>query len=230
LFALQQRSSVRTIAFMLGSLCLLLAVASPAFSNRWLGTLEDQYPSAACTAEAKDRPIVALAGGFNRGYSNLGLAQRLSNASKNRVIAAAQLTPPGGTLIFSGGSIRANQRPKEATAMAALGRPLLAEGVQLQLETRSEDTYSNATETAQLFEQLSLSKDIVLVTSASHMPRAAGVFTKQGFTVCAHAVDPLQSRTDFWRTLLPRVTAIPKTSHAIHEWIGYYYYAFRGWL
>ncbi|MGB0867897.1 MAG: YdcF family protein [Granulosicoccaceae bacterium] len=210
-------------------LLLLCGLASPLFANRWLGTLEDQYPSAACTEEAQEIPTVALAGGFHGGYSNLGLAQRLSNASKNRALAAAAMVPEGGTLILSGGSIRP-ERPKEANAMAEFIGPLLAPNVQLNLEVDSRDTRTSAIAVGQMMDSLGLARDVVLVSSAAHMPRAAAVFKAQGFELCAHSVDPLQATVDAWTAALPRVTAIQKTNQAIHEWVGILFYRQQGWI
>lgn len=230
LLALTLRRCARCAVMLSALLALLVIVASPVLANRWLGTLEDQYPSAACTAEAQSKVTVALGGGFLGGYSNLGLAQRLTDASKNRALAAAAIVPSEGMLVLSGGSLRPAEQPNEADAMAELVRPFLADSVQLLTETESTDTSSNAAYVAALFEQRQLERDIVLVSSASHLPRAAAIFKKHGFKVCAHGVDPQQATLDAWTAYLPRVSAIQKTSLAIHEWTGIYYYRHLGWI
>ena len=229
LLALYLRRCARCAILLSGILLLLIALASPYFANRWLSTLEDQYASAACTAEANQKPTVVLAGGISGGYSNLGVIQRLSEASKNRALAAASIVPNNGLLFLSGGSLRPGQ-PNEADAMAELIRPMIADGVKLIAEVDSTSTYTNAISIGNLFDQMNLEREIVLISSASHMPRAAATFKQQNFKVCAHSVDPKQSQVYSWTALLPQVTAIQKTSSAIHEWSGFLYYRQAGWL
>ncbi len=229
LLALFQRNCARCAVLLTGLTVLLILIASPFFANRWLGMLEDQYPSAACSVEAKKVPIVALAGGYSSGYSNLGMSSRLSNSSKNRALAAANIAPEDSLLFLSGGSIRAGQA-NEADAMAELIQPMLADGVQLRTEIESTDTYTNAVAIGLVLDQMSVERKIVLISSASHLPRAAAVFEKQGFQVCAHSVDPLQAQVYLSTAFLPRSTAIERTRIAIHEWIGMMYYKHLDWI
>ena len=223
MLALSMRRCASCAIMLLVLLLLLILVASPVLTNRWLGTLEDQYPTAACGDEAQNIPTVALAGGLVSGFSNLGLTQRLSDASKNRTLAAAAIVPSNSLLILSGGSPHP-ERANEAEAMAELARPILADGVKLIAEIQSTDTKSNAFYVGALLDNMELERNIVLVTSRWHLPRSVETFERQGFKVCAHGVDPRQGHVDSWTALLPRVTAIQKTSISIHEWVGMLYY------
>lgn len=228
LLALCIRRCARCAVMLSGILLLMVLLASPMFANRWLGTLEDQYPSAACAAEAQHSPTVVLAGGINRGYSNLSQVARLSDASKNRALGAASIVPSNGLLFLSGGSLLAGF-PTEADVMAELIRPMISSGVKLLTENDSTSTYTNAVSMGTLFDQMQLERKIVLVSSASHLPRAVAAFKQQGFEICAHSVDPRQSQVYAWTGLLPMTSAIQKTSMAVHEWTGILYYRHIGW-
>ena len=50
-------------------------------------------------------------------------------------------------------------------------------------EPDSQNTYEDAKYTAELFDSAGLQKEILLVTSAAHMPRSVELFQKQGFIV-----------------------------------------------
>ena len=224
LFSLFKRRCLRCLITSLMTLCLLVAISSPAFSNRWLATLEDAYPLRHCDVESSTRPVVVLGGGMSGGYSSFAAQQRLSDASKNRALAAAEIVKPGGILFIAGGKARNRRTDSEADAMGDLIAPVLAEGVTVAKEVDSESTYQNALNLAPMFDQMELPKDIVLVTSAWHMSRAVGVFRKRGFEVCTYGVDPLQHIGVPLTTLWPQVSALNKTKIAIHEWVGWYFY------
>lgn len=224
LFSLFGRRCLRCLLMSLMTLCLLVAVSSPGFSNRWLATLEDAYPLRHCDVESSERPVVVLGGGMSGGYSDFAAQQRLSNTSKNRALAAAEIVKTDGILFIAGGKARNRRTDSEADAMSDLVAPVLAEGVTVAKEVDSETTYQNALNLESMFDQMNLPKDIVLVTSAWHMRRAVGVFRKRGFEVCTYGVDPLQHIGVPLTTIWPQVTALKKTQIAIHEWVGWFFY------
>lgn len=230
LFSLTGRRCLRCVFMSFLSLSLLVLIASPAFANRWLATLEDAYPLRQCDIENSTRPVVLLAGGMTGGYRDFSPAQRLSNTSKNRALAAADVVKADGMLFIAGGKARNRKDMSEAHAMEQLLIPLLAEGVTVATEVDSKNTYENAKNIDTLFAQMNLPKDIVLITSAWHMPRAVGVFEKLGFDICTYGVDPLQHIGVPITTLWPQVTALQKTNIAVHEWVGSLFYQRQGYL
>ena len=73
--------------------------------------------------------------------------------------------------------------------------------------------------------------NVLLVTSAVHMPRAAACFRQQGVNVvpapCDHLAGPVQlSATSFW----PNATAGVKFQTAAREWLGLTWYRLKGRL
>jgi uncharacterized SAM-binding protein YcdF (DUF218 family) len=96
---------------------------------------------------------------------------------------------PQVRVVFTGGSgLLVPSGPQEADVA---GRLLVALGLakeRLTLESRSRDTYENATLTARLVAPKP-DERWLLVTSAWHMPRAMGTFRKAGFNVEPWPVD-----------------------------------------
>lgn len=230
LFGLFGRGCLRCAVLSSVALCLLVLVASPAFANRWLATLEGAYPLQHCDIENNTRPVVVLAGGMTAGYREFPAMQRLNSASKNRALAAAAIVKPQGQLFIAGGRARNRRISTEADAMESLILPMLAEGVVVTKETDSESTYENGRNMHRFFEKQGLAKDIVLVTSALHMRRAVGVFQNYGFEVCTYSVDPLQHIGVSWMALWPQVSALNKTRLTLHEWVGWLFYRQEGFL
>lgn len=73
---------------------------------------------------------------------------------------------------------------------------------------------------------------IILVTSAIHMPRAAGAFRKVGFDVVAAPADfqtgwGESSAMCRW---IPATGALGGSSRALREWLGLSVYRLRGWV
>ena len=93
-----------------------------------------------------------------------------------------------------------------------------------------EDTSRNTEEGAKIsFDHINPGNTPwVLITSASHMPRAVGLFRKAGWTIWAHPVDYKTmpgGPTNWW----PRWPGSLGTfSHAIYEWGGLIYAKLRG--
>lgn len=229
-FGLFGRRCVRCLFMSFATLCLLILISSPGFANRWLASLEDAYPLRHCVVEDNSRPVVVLGGGMDGGYGDFPSDQRLSNTSKNRALAAAELVKPHGLLFIAGGKARNRRTDAEADAMHVLVEPRLAEGVTVVTEVDSESTHQNALNLHSIFEQMHLPKDIVLVTSAWHMRRAVGVFRQRGFDVCTYGVDPQQHIGVPLTTLWPQTTALQKTKIALHEWVGWYFYRQQGFI
>jgi uncharacterized SAM-binding protein YcdF (DUF218 family) len=128
----------------------------------------------------------------------------------------------------------------EADDMSALMQLLGVPPEALWLEAESQNTYENALYTRQLLDEAGLN-DILLVTSAMHMPRSAPLFEAQGLRVTPAPTDFLVSDAEWqhlWRggptvtiiNLLPNAEYLVYTSRAMKEYIGLFVYGLRGWL
>ena len=75
-------------------------------------------------------------------------------------------------------------------------------------------------------------KSALLVTSASHMPRAMATFRRAGVPVVAATTDVSvvdSGHIDVFEWL-PSADALAATTGAIREWLGYWVYRVRGYL
>ena len=98
------------------------------------------------------------------------------------------------------------------------------------LDTASRNTYENAVQARALIEERGLS-DIILVTSAAHMPRSMGCFRKVG-------LDPRPYPVDFrsgWGkydpfSLLPNVDYLQESTMAVREYVGLIMYWLQGYI
>lgn len=163
------------------SFCLLIIVASPIFTDLLFGLLESWHAPAAPPQPGSYDAIVVLAGGVLPAGS-IRPTDELTDFSRHRTACGADLYIQGMAprLLLSGGDALIGRRgPKEADVMKRWAMRLGVPEPAILLEDRSRTTYENAVETRRILGPAS----IILVSSASHMPRAVALFAKQGFRV-----------------------------------------------
>lgn len=226
---------------------LLLALAALWLGgNRWVSkiaaySLESHYPPLTTLPTAD--VIVVLGGG-----TEILLPPRQTyelNASGDRLLYAAWLYQQNVAehLVVSGGTVPRVQPNVGLTEAEAMGAVLSIMGVPeeaLWLEPLSRNTYENAVLTRELLAEKGIS-EIVLVTSAVHMPRSVALFEKQGFNVTPAPTDYRSTDAD-WLLLktadplthfyhfLPNSENLQLTSWAMKEYMGLFIYRLRGWL
>lgn len=223
-----QRGVRRLYPLSLIVLATYLWFASPLGANIMVGALEADSPATG-TCGADTRPVyVVLAGGKRGTPSGETDIARLLEASFRRTVEGARLAQghPGSLLVLTGGT---GSAVTEADLMRHLAITMGVDPATILIERWSETTYESAVGVARLLQPLGVRR-LHLVTSAMHMPRAAAVFRRQGFDVCPHPVDSRYLRPDPLEALLPQVTALVKTTDALHEMLGYAWYAMTGRL
>jgi uncharacterized SAM-binding protein YcdF (DUF218 family) len=161
------------------------------------------------------------------------------NEAGDRILHGARLYRAGKAplLIVSGGRVAelAEGGNPEAEDMAAiaqlLGVPL---GAIIQ-ETASRNTYENALGVQKVLQERQIN-DILLVTSAFHMPRSLRVFTKLGIKVTPAPADFLAVQPNEaldWSgwilDCLPTAEAQQVTNLILKEYVGLWVYQLRGW-
>lgn len=98
------------------------------------------------------------------------------------------------------------------------------------LEPGSESIYKNAPFTPRICQNRGID-EIVLVTSAWPMRRALGAFQSAGLDVVPAPVDYQGIRRFFPPSaFLPNVRGLAKTTTAFHEYLGYQYPQWQGWV
>jgi uncharacterized SAM-binding protein YcdF (DUF218 family) len=86
------------------------------------------------------------------------------------------------------------------------------------IERKSRDTYENAWMSKEMVKPAE-GQTWLLVTSASHMPRAMGCFRKAGWNVLPIPCDHVAA-TGSWQPSLDAVTSIGRFHKGLHEWVG----------
>ena len=210
----------------------ILAFASWPVGMAMLRALEDDYPptlpAAAPTADA----IVVLGGAtfppvpprleidVDDGFDRLLHGLRLWRAGK-----APWLILSGGAMPELDGS-----PVTEAASLRSLALEYGVPDTALVLEERSRTTRENALYVAEILRARGLRR-VLLVTSASHMRRALGVFQALG-------IDAVPAPTDYRAVpaplnpgrLLPRLDALEYSTWALKEYVGCWVYRARGWM
>jgi len=163
------------------SLLLLVILSSPLVATPLIGSLESWYHTPQLAPSDRFDAIVVLGGGIEEKGS-LRPATEPSSSSRNRTTCAVDLYQQGyaPTLVLTGGDARIfGKGPQEAVEMKRWAVRLGVPESATKIDTEARNTYENATGTKRLLGPAS----ILLVSSASHLPRAVPVFTKQGFRV-----------------------------------------------
>lgn len=165
------------------------------------------------------------------------------NGAADRLLYAAHLYHQGVApkLLLSSGYITwMSERNAPAEDMAEILKMLGVPEEVLWLETESRNTYENALYTRRILEEQGIDQ-VILVTSALHMPRSVALFEKQGFEVIPAPVDYNITQVSWERlwepdpvvqvfNLLPSVGNLQDTTEALKEYIGIFVYGLRGWL
>lgn len=213
----------RHVAVGLVAACLLLATPLGANSLVWL--IERKLSAGQDCTSPSDGPIVLMAGGFVTRPSSRSDFGSLSLASLRRVGAAvALLAPPSRAgLIVSGGG----DEPviTEADVMAELAQQLGIAPGRVVIERQSRTTWASAAELSRLTP--ALPRQVRLVTSSLHAPRARLALERHGFMVCVHSWESQFIPPSSLGYLLPQSSSLVKAEVALHELIGLAWYRLR---
>ena len=184
-----RRAKVATLMPMALCLAALMPEARPYIGNALLGPLEARFERTKLDDTQSVAGFIALGGG------------------DERIVEAARLTRahPGAKLVITGHGEKAVQLAN------ASGLP----PDRILIEPAAQNTFENAQFTAPLLGDQANAR-WVLVTSASHMPRAVGCFRKANIAIEAWPIDDV---IDDWRD---------KLSIALHEWLGMLAYRLQG--
>ena len=214
--------------FGLVAFFLVFVLGNPMVAGTLNGFLESRYPSFDSSTTRQFDAVAVLGGGVG-GRGSLRPSDQLSPLSLQRTVCGADLFTQGVAprIIFSGGDASVfGQGPVEAMEMKRLALRLGVPEEAILLEGQSRNTYEQAVGTRQLLGEAS----VVVVTSASHIPRAVGLFRKQGLDATAYPCGYRSKDLPFDLSgvnpfdLLPTVGALRTSTAAIHEIVGYVVY------
>jgi len=213
----------------IGALALLLMGFTP-LGAMLAAPLEARFREAPRDLPAAPDGIIVLGGAANAELSAERNWPVLSEAAERLTTPIALMRKyPEARLVFSGGSAALLGPPYSETEVAKqFWNDVGLDESRVFFEGRSRNTLENAVFARELV-QPKAGERWLLVTSATHMPRAMGVFRKAGFPVIAFPVD-YRTRRDVWRLEFPggALGAMTLVESAAHEWAGLIAYWLTG--
>jgi len=178
----------------------------------------------------KDYDAVVVLGGITGyGASANPFALVQYNDNIERLLVAYEIIRTGHarTVVLSAGPPAPPGRRSEAVL---LSEQLLHWGVapdQLVVEGQSRNTRENAVESAAIVRQHGW-RNVLIVTSAFHMPRAHGCFRAVGLDVDTLPVD-YRAMGITRQSWMPHASSLFQSEHVLHEFFGRWVYQLRGY-
>ncbi|GAB4276188.1 MAG: YdcF family protein [Oscillatoriaceae cyanobacterium] len=185
--------------------------------------------------------IVVLGGGIQPGIKPRPWVE-VSDAG-DRILYGALLYRQGKApyLILSGGRIEwKGGGPPESADMAKIAEAMGVPPEVIFQDPDSHNTYENAVNVRKILDAKNIKGPVLLVTSASHMPRSLGVFRRQGIEAIPAPTDffltqqELEELKGTWQSrllnILPDAYHLHKITQNLKEYIGSGVYRLRGWM
>jgi len=220
------------VRLLIVSVALLLAFSSKVVERALVRSLENQFPDSGL--DVPPAQAIVVLGGAIRMPSGIHHFSGLIDSS-DRLLVAFQLYRAGKAplILCSGGNnpIGATGDIPESTRMAGLLEEWNVPAAAVRIERGSINTHENAVGSYQALAPGGVRR-ILLVTSAMHMPRAAGAFRRAGFQVVAVPADFHSGwgEPGVLTEWLPRADNLVCSEAALHEWLGIAIYRLRGWI
>ena len=223
----------------LGWTLLAVALLASAFEignvpARLLASLERPYVSVNADIEPADAVLVL--GGYGQPAPNGSLTGLEVNDAGDRLVAGIELVRhgKGKVLVLSSGGRGEPPEPLEAIAARNLVESwkVLPPTAKVELLGACINTRDEAVKMVELAKARGW-KQIILVTSAWHLRRAAALFKKAGLEVIPVGCDfqgtaALQGERHF--AFVSRTSSLVLLKLWLEETVGYAYYRLRGWV
>jgi uncharacterized SAM-binding protein YcdF (DUF218 family) len=223
------RGHYRAGTRLTGTVAVLLTLIALLPVDDWvLSPLETRFAVNPELPETVDG-IIVLGGGEEPGMSSLwGRPQTNEAGERFSAFVALARRYPQAQLVFSGGS----GNPFDQTHRGAdVAKVLLAsQGLDLSrllFERESRNTWENALNTKTLV-QPATGQHWLLVTSASHMPRAVGIFCRLGWPVIPYPVDQRSNPGFSFSVGWNPARRLETLNTGAHEWLGLLAYRLSG--
>jgi uncharacterized SAM-binding protein YcdF (DUF218 family) len=208
------------VAAVVAAILELLIMSFPPIADAMMGYLEDQARVAErATPRCCFDAIVVLGGGVAPAIPPVRNDPSLTD-SADRVWLAARLYRSGAAprIIVSGGGFIASSNELATTEAEAMRRFLLDLGVPdgaIVAEDKSNNTIENIHNVRPMVQD----RQVALVTSAFHMPRALAIARTVGLDAAAFPTNyhALPAARPFWQNWLPSLDALSESTIALHE-------------
>jgi uncharacterized SAM-binding protein YcdF (DUF218 family) len=200
------------------SLVFLMSI-SPV-SDLLLRPVEGRYPPLDPAAETAfhAEAVVLLGGGLTPEGVGKSRGAALSQSAMRRTVYAARLARRLGLpVIASGGRVVPDPaREAEAAVAARMLEELGVPPKMILQEAESRTTWENALRIRDTYGP----RRVLLVTSASHMPRAVACFQRLGIAVLPAPTDYLSKGSAYFLDWLPAADALEGSLTALREYVG----------
>lgn len=217
------------------------AFASSPVSMVLLARLENRYPPLLDTKGVQDVDTIVLLTGAAWEDPHVPLTSQVGETTVSRLLEVIRLfyLIPRAKIMISGGPLDTDERDMPVSKI--VGDLATVTGIpreRILLETNSTNTYENGVEIKKILGE----EPFILVTSASHLPRAIAVFQKLGLS-------PIPAPADFRAirnkphvnasmgelvkvmiSALPSPDNLAHSERALHEYAGFTWYWLRGWI
>jgi len=224
----RQRAGVFTVLAGVG---VLWVFSMPVVADRLVRQLEAGWSEVPVEALPVADAVVVLGGAFSWGNGEWTYPDAGGNVDRYWHAARVFHAGKAGLVILSGG--RAPQRTGGATEAEA-GAVFLADMdvpcSAMILDNEAMTTRENAVYVAEIIEARGL-ESLHVVTSASHMRRSLAALGGVDAELIPVATDfAVADNPGFTiRRFLPSASGLSRSTRAVHELIGYWYYRIRGW-
>jgi len=224
---LTRRAMLGKILISFGIIIFIL-MSMPFLSDKLLQPLESKYPALHFpvgpiiqgNSRKSPRWIVVLAGGYNVDR-DIPLSSRHVEATLFRLVEGIYIHKklPNTKLLLSSGKDGGEGMRKLSIALGVEKKAIVVE--KLSRNTQEQAIY---------IQKITKKDPFIMVTSASHMPRAMEIFRKIG-------MDPIPAPSDHWANryymnpvfrYTPSAKAIYKTNQAIYEYMGHIWGKLQG--
>jgi uncharacterized SAM-binding protein YcdF (DUF218 family) len=215
-------------SLLIAATAIFLITSNPLISDQMMGYLEAGQLKKSVDEVQKADVIVVLSGMLTTIETSKGLDFEWSDP--DRFFGGSELirSDKASFLIFTGGKLPWQKiNSTEGEVLAKYAKSFGVDASLIQITKEVQNTEDEAKAVKELLTPKDLNK-IILVTSAFHMPRAKGLFEKQGFEVQAYPVDfKVEANTITILDFLPSAFAMKNFEFALRELLGRAYYQIK---
>jgi uncharacterized SAM-binding protein YcdF (DUF218 family) len=223
------RNPIRKKKLFFTTLIVFYFFSNPFIADEFVRAYEERNQT--FSKLPSDFDVAIVLGGFS-GYDEQQEMVQFHTAT-DRLMAGIQLYKTGKAkklMISSGSGSLFKPNLKEALFIKDY---LISIGIpesDLIIESNSRNTRENAIESAKILNKEYPNGKFILITSATHMPRAKRCFNKVNIPTIPYSVDHQSGPRKFIvdHLLLPNARCLSKWNTLIKEWTGFIVYKLSG--